>query len=337
MSKITAIVVGTGGMARWHIRTMLEMRRGTTLVGFVEPSESARDSTREIFAEFNLPCPAFFDTIRALVKAQGSPNTAFICTPHKYHLENARDCLNAGIDVLLEKPMVMNVLEAKQLIRIRNKTGRLLMVAFPGSLSPAIWEAKKLIARGVLGRVTAISAFAHQDWQRATTGTWRQIPEVSGGGFLFDTGSHMVNTVIDLINDDIASVTAILDQRGTPVEIASTVGGVSRNGIFFSLTGAGDSMQCHSQITVFGDKAVLKTGIWGENLSLKKHDQPGFVPVPYPASRGPWEQFLNVRAGKMTNPCPPEIGLRFANLMDAIRESSLSGRVVTPSMTRGPG
>jgi predicted dehydrogenase len=329
MPKITAIVVGTGGMARWHIRTMLEMRRSTTLVGFVEPSESARDSTREIFAEHNLACPPFFDTIRELVKAQSNPDTAFICTPHKYHLENARDCLNAGIDVLLEKPMVMNVLEAKQLIRLRNKTGRLLMVAFPGSLSPAIWEAKKLIARGVLGRVTAISAFAHQNWQQATTGTWRQIPEISGGGFLFDTGSHMVNTVVDLIGEDIASVSAILDQRGTPVEIASAVGGVSRNGIFFSLTGAGDSMQCHSQVTVFGDKAVLKTGIWGENLSLKKHDQTDFVPVPYPVSRGPWEHFLKVRAGKMQNPCPPEIGLRFAKLMDAIRESARSGRVVT--------
>jgi predicted dehydrogenase len=328
MSKITAIVVGTGGMARWHIRTMLEMRRSTTLVGFVEPSESARDATRAIYAEHNLTCPAFFNSIKELVKAQGSPDAAFICTPHKYHLENARDCLNAGIDVLLEKPMVMNVNEAKQLIRLRNKTGRLVMVAFPGSLSPAIWEAKKLIARGVLGQVTAISAFAYQNWKRATTGTWRQIPEISGGGFLFDTGSHMVNTVVDLINDDIASVTAILDQRGTPVEIASTVGGVSRNGIFFSLTGAGDSMQGHSQITVFGDKAVLQTGIWGERLLLKKHDQADFVPVPYPASRGPWEQFLRVRAGKMVNPCPPEIGLRFAKLMDAIRESAQTGQVV---------
>ena len=327
MPKITAIVIGTGGMARWHIRTMLEMRRSTTLVGFVEPSESARDSTRQIFAEHNLACPPFFETIRQLLKTH-SPDAAFICTPHKYHLENARDCLNAGMDVLLEKPMVMNVREAKQLIRLRDKTGRLVMVAFPGSLSPAIWEAKKLIARGVLGRVTAISAFAHQNWQQATTGTWRQVPEISGGGFLFDTGSHMVNTVVDLIGDDIASVTAILDQRGTAVEIASTVGGVSRTGIFFSLTGAGDSMQCHSQITVFGDKAVLKTGIWGENLSLKKHDQADFVPVPYPASRGPWEQFLKVRAGKMANPCPPEIGLRFAKLMDAIRESAQSGRVV---------
>jgi hypothetical protein len=73
----------------------------------------------------------------------------------------------------------------------------------------------------------------------------------------------------------------------------------------------------------------LKTGIWGENLSLKKHDQTDFVPVPYLASRGPWEQFLKVRAGKMQNPCPPEIGLRFATLMDMIRESAQSGRVVT--------
>jgi predicted dehydrogenase len=222
----------------------------------------------------------------------------------------------------------MNAAEAKQLIRLRDKTRKLLMVAFPGSLSPAVWQAKKVIAKGTLGKVTAIAAYAYQNWKQMTVGTWRQDPEISGGGFLFDTGSHMVNTVVDLLGEDVAQVSALLDNRGTSVEIASSVSGVSKSGVFFSLTGAGDSVQCCSEIVVFGDKAVLKTGIWGESLALKKANQGEFVPLKYPASKGPWEQFLKVRAGKLPNPCPAEVGLRFARLMDMVRQSAETGKVV---------
>lgn len=334
MPKIKAIVVGTGGFARHHIRTMLEMQKSTALVGFVETSEASRRETKAIFDERGLKCPPFFASIKELVKELGSPDAALIVTPHKYHLEHASECLKNGMDVLIEKPMVMNVAEAQKLIKLRDKTGRLVMVAFPGSLSPAVWEAKKLIAKGVLGKVTAVSALAYQGWKQATVGTWRQIPEISGGGFLFDTGSHMVNTVVDLLGEDVAKVSALMDNRGTPVEIASSVSGVSQSGVFFSLTGAGDSIHCNSEITVFGDKAVLKTGIWGENLSLKKSQDKEFKPVKYPASRGPWEQFLNVRAGKMKNPCPPEVGLRFAKLMDMVRESAETGQTVSLSKSK---
>lgn len=328
MPQVKAIIVGTGGMARAHLRSMLKMPR-TRLVGFVETSEASRLQTAALLEAHGLECPPFYNSIKALVKAQGSPDAAFIVTPHKYHLENTRDCLRAGIDVLLEKPMVLNQLEAKQLIKLRDQTGRLVVVAFPGSLSPAIWEAKRLIARGVLGKVTAIAALAYQNWKQFTIGTWRQDPQISGGGFLFDTGSHMVNTVVELLGEDVERVSAMLDNRGTPVEIASSVSGVSRSGVFFSLTGAGDSINCNSEITVFGDRAVLKTGIWGENLSIKKSGEGEFKGVKYAASSGPWEQFLRVRAGKLDNPCPPEVGLRFARLMDMIRQSAAEGRTVS--------
>jgi predicted dehydrogenase len=331
MSKTSVVVVGTGSMARGHIQTMLRMNRDTAIVGFVEPNDAARAATRALFEEHRLDCPRFFDTVAHLLDRQGGADAALICTPHKYHLENTVDCLTAGMDVCLEKPMVMNVAEARTLMRCRDETGRLVMVAFPGSLSPAVWEAKRLIASGVLGKVTAISAFAYQGWRQGTTGTWRQIPEISGGGFLFDTGSHMVNTVVDLLGEDVARVTALLDHRGTPVEIASSVSGVSRGGVFFSLTGAGDSLEWGSEITVFGDEGMLKTGIWGESLSLKRRGQRHFKRVPYPRSRGPWAQFLNVRAGRLENPCPPEVGLRFAQLMDMIRQSAATGRAVAAS------
>jgi predicted dehydrogenase len=328
MPRIRTIVIGTGGMARHHIRTMLLQRRTTDIVGFVEVSERSREAVVAMYEEKGHRCPPFFDSIRNLVKVVESPDAALICTPHKFHYENTRDCLKQGMDICLEKPMVVNASEARRLIKARDKADRLLVVAFPGSLSPAVQKAKKLIAEGAIGKVTCVSAHAHQNWKRVTTGTWRQDPDLSGGGFLFDTGSHMINTVVDLIGEDIAEVVGMFDNRGTPVEIASAVSGRFCNDVLFSMNGAGDSIQCASTVHVFGDKGVLETGIWGERLLIKTDSDPEFHSVKYARSRGVWEQFVKVRQGRLENPCPAEVGLRFAKLMDMIRESANSGRKI---------
>lgn len=327
MAKTSAIIVGTGGMARHHINVMLTMSN-TRICGLIEVAEEQRQMTRDLFEKHGAKCPPFYDTIKGLIAAQGAPDTAFINTPHKFHLENARDCLTAGMDVLLEKPMVINAAEARRLIRVRDKSGKLLVVAFPGSLSPAVKKAKQMISTGRLGRVTSVSAYVHQHWKVGTAGKWRQDPEISGGGFLFDTGSHMVNTVVDLIDQDVVQVCALMDNCGTPVDINSTVSGRFRGGALFSLAAAGDSMHCTSEVTVIGDQGILQTGIWGERLLFKPIKETAFAEVRYPKSRGVWEQFLKVRAGKQANPCPPEVGLRFAMLMDMIRKSDSTQRTV---------
>lgn len=321
MAKTSVIIVGTGGMARHHMSVMVTMAN-TRICGLVEVSEEQRQLTRELFESRGKKCPAFYDTISELLQAQGAPDAAFINTPHKFHLENARDCLKADMDVLLEKPMVINASEARRLIKIRDQSRKLLVVAFPGSLSPAVKKAKQMISSGKLGRVTSVSAYVHQHWKAATVGKWRQDPEISGGGFLFDTGSHMVNTVVDLIDQDVVEVCAIMDNCGTPVDINTTVSGRFRDDAMFSLAAAGDSMHCTSEVTVIGDRGILQTGIWGERLLFKGLKDSAFSDVKYPRSKGVWEQFLKVRAGKQANPCPPEVGLRFARLMDMIRKSA---------------
>ena len=320
--KVKAIIIGAGGMAQHHLREILRQRRTTQVVGVVEISDASRKRTASTFGQYNMTCPPFYASLRELLNNGHEPDAALIATPHKFHCENVCDCLRAGIDVLVEKPMVLNVREARKVIRLRDKTGRLVVVAFNGSLSPAIHKAKALLAKGLIGRVTGICAHVHQDWKDALIGTWRQNPAISGGGFLFDTGSHMINTVVDLIDAEIEALFVVSDNRGMPGEINSSVSGRFRNGVTFSLIGIGASIHCTSQIRIFGDKGVLETGIWGErllHLPVKARD---YRPIPFRKGRKPWVQFLKVREGKIENPSHPEIGLRFARLMDRIRQST---------------
>jgi len=135
MARVSTIVVGTGGFARGHIRRMCKQRTTTRIVGLVETSEAQREATRKVFAEEQVKCPPFYGSIRELVAKQGAPETACICTPHSFHKPHILEALKSGIDVLVEKPMVLDAAEAKAVIRARNRSGRLLSVAFPGSYS----------------------------------------------------------------------------------------------------------------------------------------------------------------------------------------------------------
>ena len=324
---VRTVMIGCGGMARHHLRSMYELRDSTQIVAVCEPSQSAYEATAALFEQAGVtPPPNEPDLEKLLVEYHGRLDAAFIITPHAYHHNQAKACMEAGLDVLLEKPMVINADEALSLIDTRNRTGRLLVVAFPGSLSPNVRTAVALLRSGAFGRLLTISGVVWQNWGPMTVGSWRQQPEVSGGGFLFDTGAHLLNTVVDLAGEDIAEVAAYLDNQGRPVETLGAVIARLRSGALVTLHACGEAIpSCHSDVRVFCERAILYTGVWGERLEVQYNGNKPPAAIPVPESRGVWEQFLEVRAGKQENPCPPEVGLRMARLWDAIQESAARG------------
>jgi predicted dehydrogenase len=314
-------------MARFHIRNMLQQLDTTRITVVCEPSPQEYAATAEVFKEAGQePPPNQPDLSRLLADYGASLDTAFIITPHAYHHDQTQACLEAGLDVLLEKPMVMNAAEARSLIEIRDRTQKLLVVAFPGSLSPRIRAAVSFLRSGKIGNIISINASVWQDWGVRTVGTWRQQPEIAGGGFLFDTGAHMLNTVADLAGEDFVEVAAWLDNRGRPVDTLAVVIGRLASGALVTLNACGEAMPsvCSSDVRVFCSQGILHTGIWGEYLKVqypgKKQSRALKAATPNPL--GVWGQFLAMRNGQMDNPCPPEVGLRMARLWDAIQASA---------------
>jgi predicted dehydrogenase len=319
--------VGCGGMARHHARQILRQQETTQVRVVCEPSPDAYARFCEVFAEAEVAPPENEPDLERMLTRFGSElDAVFIITPHALHHQQARACLEAGLDVLLEKPMVMNAEEAIDLINVRDRTGKHLVVSFNGSLSPRIRTAVRLLRSGQLGSILNIHGVAWQSWKQGTNNTWRQIPEVAGGGFLFDTGAHMLNTIADLSGEDFVEVAAWLDNRGTPVDILGAVIGRLSSGAMVTMSACGDTIpSCASDLRIFCTEGILQTGIWGERLLLQRSGQKQLRPVRVSASLGQWEQFTLVRSGRIENPCPPEIGLRMARLWDAIRESAGKG------------
>ena len=312
-------------MARSHARRMLQQQDTTEIHMVCEPSGQAYEAFCELFDEAGLPPPPNQPELEKLV-LERELDAVFIITPHVLHFPQASACLEAGLDVLLEKPMVMNAEEAVKLIDVQRRSGRLLSVAFNGSLSPQVRTGAKILREGTLGRILNISAVVWQNWMVSTTGLWRQAPEIAGGGFLFDTGAHMLNTISDLAGEDFVEVAAWMDNQGKPVDILGAVIARLASGALVSMNAAGNTnCKIGSDVRVLCEKGMLQTGVWGERLLIQETDDEELTPVELPESLGTWQQFLRVRSGEVENPCPPEIGLRMARLWDAIRASAAQG------------
>lgn len=321
---VRVVVIGSGGMARdGHMRRMLQQTDTTHITHLCELSPTAYETTAALFEEMGqTPPPNEPDLAKLLADHAGELDAALIATPHSFHYEQAAACMEAGLDVLLEKPMVTTADEAERLIEIRDRTGRLLVVAFNGSMSPHVRTGVKMLRSGELGDILTISATVWQDWKNLTTGTWRQQPEISAGGFLFDTGAHMLNTVVDLAGEGFTEVGAWLDPRGTDVDILGVVMGRLKSGALVTMHGCGDTRRGGSDLRVFCTRGNLYTSVWGGKMEVQRPDDDELKPVDVPPSLGTWRQFLLVRSGDLPNPCPPEVGLRMARLWDAIKESS---------------
>src|SRR5215211_2464788 len=337
-SPVRVAIIGAGGMARHHIRQMLtlalhsarEMQSTTRIVALCEPSEVATLQAASVFVDAGLPPPPIQPDWQTLIVEFGAElDAVFIITPHAFHHEQTKACLEAGIDVLLEKPMVLTAGEARSLIETPDNTGRLLVVAFQGSLSPQVRLASRLLRANEFGRILTISGLVWQNWGPVTVNTWRQEPALSGGGFLFDTGAHLLNTVADLAGEDFSEVAAwFVHHAGRPVETLAVAMGRLASGGLVTFHACGETIpSCASEIRVFCEKAILHTGVWGETLGVQyTGDQPP-TPIPVPHSLGVWEQFLAVRSGRIPNPSPPEVGLRMAKLWDALRASAANNGI----------
>ena len=327
--KTRIATIGAGGMARHHLRVMLET--GADIRVICEPSaqnyELYADAMSKLGAD---PPPNQPDLDQLLADYSDQLDAVFIITPHNLHHDQAKASLEAGLDVLLEKPMVMNAAEARSLIETRDRTGRHLVVAFQGGLSPQVRHAAELIQSGALGELLTVTGLVWQGWKNLSAGTWRQVPEIAGGGFLFDSGAHMLNTVCTLVGEDFASVAAWTDNRGAQVDINGAIMGKLESGALVNITGCGDCIPgMHSEIYVCLTGGVIRTGVHGERLFIRRAGETEESEADLPKMRGAWEQFTQVRAGKIENPCPPEVGLRMARLWDAIVASAArNGEIV---------
>jgi predicted dehydrogenase len=121
-----------------------------------------------------------------------------VATPNHLHHVHAVRAMEAGKDVLLEKPMGVDVAACDEIIRVMERTGRIVQVGFVSRGAPTVACAKRLIDAGRFGRVHHVRAQWYRRRGIPGLGGWFTTRARSGGGVLIDLGVHMVDLALHL-------------------------------------------------------------------------------------------------------------------------------------------
>jgi predicted dehydrogenase len=248
-----------------------------------------------------------------------------LLTPHTLHHQHARQALAAGLHVLVEKPMVTETAHALDLWRTAHQARRQLAIAFQGPASMAFKALADLRRAGNLGQLHSVQGSVSQDWLAGAAGTWRVDPDLSGGGFLYDTGAHLLNAVLWLCDEPIVEAGCLLDRRGTAVDVNAAVTLRFASGAMASLSFAGDApiQQVQSHLSLTTTAGIFRTDQYGLRFRFKVGRRTGKMSR---SSTGLstvllYRNFAAAIRGQANLLCPPRYGVLLCNLIDALRES----------------
>ena len=319
--ELKLAIIGCGTKATQYIQTWI-VRSDIQLLAVMDPNGKAMDNVCNIAAQAGKTAPLCFDSWQTLLKEQHQQlDAVYICTPHANHAEQALLALELGLDVLLEKPMVTSVAEAEALAAAQQKSGKTLVVAYQGGLSPLVQELKDAIASEKYGALVSINAAIWEDWADKYKGHWKQVPEISGGGFMFDTGAHMMNTVSKITSKPFSRISAIMHNHGFPVDVVTSVSGELNDGTLFNLHACGRSIRCVSRIECYFPQAIVRICAWGRWMEIEDA-QGNVVRKDQEAANNLMNVFMQTRNGEIENPSDVQQGLRMAQLWDAIKLSA---------------
>jgi predicted dehydrogenase len=138
-----------------------------------------------------------------------------VATPNSTHFEITKAFLEAGFNVLCEKPMTMNVEEGEEIVRIAQRTGKVCAVNYCYSAYPMVRQARAMVKAGEVGKVRLIvTNFSHGHHGDASDADnprvrWRYDPAMAGiSGQFADCGIHALHMASFICNDQVEKLSA---------------------------------------------------------------------------------------------------------------------------------
>jgi len=149
-------VAGAGAFGRNHLRVLRELEAegaGAALVAAVDPDAARAD---EAAKQYGIPV---FASIDALLKADLKLDAACVAVPTVKHHEVASELLDAGLDLLIEKPLAATLAEADALIQIQEKNGRIVQPGHLERFNPAVMAVEPSLTRPMFFEAHRLSVF----------------------------------------------------------------------------------------------------------------------------------------------------------------------------------
>ena len=325
----------------------LEASPRCALSAIVDPSPAAAQAAERA----RVP---LFRSLEELL-AEQRPDGVVLATPNALHVPQAQACIEAGLPILLEKPIAPTVAEGDKLLKVVEQQRATVLVGHHRAHSPIMAKAKEVIGSGVLGRLVAVmgSAVFFKPDDYFAGAPWRKEP---GGGPILINMIHEVHN-LRMLCGEIVAVQAFASHavRGFPVEDTVAINlqfaGGALGSFLLSDTAASarsweqtsrenkaypsyDDEDCYVIAGTRGSLAVpsmrLKTYAQAEDASWWKPFQTGVAPV---TRADPIQRQMEHFGAVVRSEAEPLVSARdgLANLRvtEAIAQAARSRRAVT--------
>ncbi len=213
MRALNIGLIGYGGIGRVHALAYRAIpfhyglpSDSVNIVGVATTSpDTARDAAQEI------GCSLGTADYRELL-ARDDIDIIDCCAPNYVHEQVIVEAAKAGKHVYCEKPLAMNVAEARRINAAVQQAGVNSQMTFNFRFVPAILRAKQLMDDGFVGRVFSFRGRYYRSSYISPEKplSWRLQKRYTGGGALFDLGAHILDLIYYLLGD-FGSVQAVLD------------------------------------------------------------------------------------------------------------------------------
>lgn len=184
-------IIGCGGIAQFHAKSWQTVPDAK----IVSCADIIPERAVEYAEKYGID--KHYDSAEKLLDA-GGLDVVSVCTPNYAHAQPTIAAFEAGLNVLCEKPMAMNVDEARSMLAARDKSKKLLTIGHNSRFMPACSHLKGLIEAGELGDLYHAKAVCLR--RRGMPGWGKfHIKSASGGGPLIDVGVHALDLTMWLL------------------------------------------------------------------------------------------------------------------------------------------
>lgn len=346
--KARIAVIGAGWWSTYtHIPGLLE-HLDADLVAVCDRSQAALDRATEKYGPLN----TYTDYKEMLPREQ--LDGVVVAVNHNVHTEITRDCLNAGLQVLLEKPMTLKAIDAHELEDLAQAKGLTLIIGYPWHYTAATQKAREILATGKLGRIQYMSClfaapvvefFRSNDtaykglFQYPVTGPGNVYadPKVSGGGQGYLQVTHSAAAMFFISGLQPERVSAFMENWDVPVDLVDAitvkckpVNGGSAVAVIGSTGNMCAPCGTHFEVRAYCENGHVVLDQATGTVFARNHDgtEEIFGPLPpeelYPRF-APLNNFVDVILGRGENGSPASIGVTVVEMLDAAYRSAKDG------------
>ena len=343
---IKVAIVGYGaGAQRYHVPYL------KALEGFFVSAVVCGDPGRQSMAKADFPYATVCDSVPALLRSGTGIHLAIVATPNNTHGHVSRLLLQAGLDIVIDKPIALTAIDAQSILCEAERNKCIVVPYLNRRWDSDFVAVQRAVSAGVVGRMNQLVSRVDR-WRPFAKDHWStRSPHEDGGGIVHGFGTHLVDQAlllqgpIDLVRATIACARVPAVPDAFRIELTHASGARS-------IVSASDTMQPRlPRFTVRGtagtirihgmdpQEELIKSGVlpsdkvrWDAELSrcapVMTAGEPGRLVVPATSALEFWVGLERYLTGSGSVPVSCQEAIEGLRVLDAAHESWLTKTVV---------